>query len=222
MPGRKIPIRNGYTYHIINRGLTEQKIFQDHDDFSRAIQAIAYYQNQPLPIRFSQFLRLLPSEKAKILKEAKKEESPIEVISFCLMPTHFHFAIKQLANNGIAQFMANFSNSLTRYLNVKRERRGPILMGSYNNILVKNDEQLLHLTRYHHLQPYSAGINKTLEELEIYPYSSFPEYLGQSDNNICNTEVVMSFFKNHQEYRAFVLDRAEYQRELEIIKHLLP
>jgi putative transposase len=222
MPGRKIPIRNNYTYHIINHGLSEQKIFQTRTDFNRAIQAIIYYQNQQPPIRFSQFLSLSPSEKTRILKEIKKEKSPIEIISFCLMSTHFHFTVKQLTNNGIAQFMANFSNSLTRYLNVKRGRRGPILMGSYNNILVKNDEQLIHLTRYHHLQPYSAGISKTLKELEIYPYSSFPEYLGQSSNNICNTKVVMDFFKNRQDYRNFVLDRAEYQKELEIIKHLLP
>ncbi len=221
MPGRKIPIENNHFYHIINRGLSGQKVFQNRQDFSRAIKSIAYYQNHRPPVRFSQFLSLSPTKKKEILKEVRKNKPPIEIISFCLMPTHFHFAIRQLRSGGIARFMANFSNSLTRYFNTKRKRRGPILMGSYTNILIKNDEQLIHLTRYHHLQSYSAGISKTLEELKNYPYSSFPEYLNQSSDDICNTKIVMDFFKNSKEYEKFVLERAEYQKELEIIKHFL-
>ncbi|KUK84267.1 MAG: hypothetical protein XD98_0030 [Microgenomates bacterium 39_6] len=222
MPGRKTPIENDHFYHIINRGLSDQKIFQDQDDFSRAMESISYYRHGRTPIKFSRFVSLSPIEKMETLREIGKNKPNIEIISFCLMPTHFHFAIKQLEDGGIAQFMANFSNSLTRYFNTKRERRGPILMGSYTNILIKNDEQLLHLTRYHHLQPYSAGIVNTLEELKNYPYSSLPEYLNPKSENICNTKIVMDFFKSSEEYKKFVLDRAEYQRELEIIKHLLP
>jgi putative transposase len=222
MPGRKVPIVTGNTYHIINHALSGQKIFPNKQDLNRALQSIFYYQHSQPPIKFSKFLTLSAPKKHDILEKIKKDQSPIEIISFSLMSNHFHFAIKQLGDDGIAHFIANFSNSLTRHLNTKTKRRGPILKGRFDNFLVKNDEQLIHLTRYHHLQAYSAGIIKTLEEIETYPYSSFPEYLGKSQNNICNTSLVMSFFKNEDDYRKFVLSRAEYQRELEITKHLFP
>jgi len=71
------------------------------------------------------------------------------------------------------------------------------------------------------LNPYSSFIIKNLEKLVTYPYSSLPEYLKIRKETYCNKELVLSHFKNTTSYREFVFNQADYQRELEKIKHLI-
>ena len=135
------------------------------------------------------------------------------------MPNHFHFLLKQTAEEGIAKFMSNFQNSYTRYFNTRHNRVGPLFQGPFRAVRVETDEQLLHLSRYIHLNPYSSFVVKNIKDLEEYQWSSFKEYLGK-EKGFCQKEIVMSFFKNPQDYRKFVFDQADYQRELQKIKHL--
>ena len=85
-------------------------------------------------------------------------------------------------------------------------------------ILVKNDEQLLHLTRYLHLNPVTAKIVDRPEEWE---FSSFNEYLEKESGvqSICEFKDLLDI--NPSQYRKFVNDQISYQRELAKIKKLL-
>ena len=62
---------------------------------------------------------------------------------------------------------------------------------------------------------------KTLEDLQNYPWSSLPEYLEQKESGLCNTKMVLSLANGKQEYKNFLFSQADYQRELEKIKHLI-
>lgn len=91
---------------------------------------------------------------------------------------------------------------------------------------IETDEQLLHTTRYVHLNPLTSGITKSIEALAEYPYSSYPQYSGERDAMwSVNKDVILDFYKNSQnpqgEYLKFVKDQVGYQRELHKIKHLL-
>ena len=70
--------------------------------------------------------------------------------------------------------MRRLLNSYTRYFNEKIKRKGPLWEGRFKKVLVNSDEQLLHLTRYVHLNPVSAGI---VEKPEDWPCSSYREYI---------------------------------------------
>ena len=144
----------------------------------------------------------------------------VEIIAYCLMPNHLHLLLKQLEENGISIFMSNLTNSYTRFFNTKQKRKGPLFQGKFKGVRIETDEQLFHVSRYIHLNPYSSFVLKSLEELESYPYSSLPEYLGLKKEIHCKTEIILNNFKNIQSYEDFVFDRAGYQRELEKIKHL--
>ena len=146
-----------------------------------------------------------------------------EIIAYCLMPNHFHFLLKQLKENGISIFLRNFTDSYTRYFNTKQERNGPIFQGRFKAVRIETDEQLLHVGRYIHLNPHTSYVVKTLKDLENYPYSSLPEYLGDSSlkHEICNKEIMLGYFKNPTLYKQFVFEQADYQRTLGNIKHLL-
>lgn len=181
-----------------------------------------YYQIKSPPLKLSRFLTL-PIEEMK-LQEGKLntgEKKLVAIIAFCFMPNHFHFLLKQLVKGGISRFMSNFQNSFTRYFNTRRERVGPVFLGQFKAVRVENEEQLLHVSRYIHLNPYSSSLVGSIKALEGYPWSSLGEYLCPQEGGTCEKAVVLGAFKSKGEYREFVFDQADYQRKLEAIKHLL-
>lgn len=221
MPGRKVVLANNETYHIVNRGIASQPVFLQKRDYQRGLDTFYYYQNRNLPLKYSRFLDQSKDRRLDILKSLKSEKNFLaEIIAFCFMPNHFHFLLKQKTDNGISKFLSNFTNSYTRYFNTKAERQGPLFQGKFKAVRIETDEQLLHVSRYIHLNPYTSYMVKTIKDLENYPHSSFPEYLGKMKTSFCNKELVLDHFKDTQTYKNFVFDQADYQRRLEEIKHL--
>lgn len=133
------------------------------------------------------------------------------------MPNHFHFLIKQLKEKGISIFLSQLSNSYTKYFNVKYGRIGPLLQGAFKAVRIETDEQLVHVSRYIHLNPVVSGIVKLPEE---YTWSSYQEYIQQAPF-FCSIEEVMGLFKSPRKYRKFVEDQIDYASKLELIKHHL-
>lgn len=218
---RKVILTDNQIYHIFNRAIDRQTIFTTKWEYKRAIETLKYYRFANLPFKFSQSLNLPKDDRQKIILElSRKNEKLVEFIAFCIMPNHFHFLIKQLKPNGISKFISDFTNSYTRYFNTKHERKGHLFEGLFKAVLVESEEQLMHLSRYIHLNPVASFIIKQ-EELENYNWSSFPEYLELSDENLCDKGLVMSMFSTLEEYKKFVTDQVKYAQELEKIKHLI-
>jgi len=223
MPGRKVPLVTGETYHVFNRGVASQPIFLDKRDYQRAIETAFFYQNIKTPLRYSFFIRLTKDRRLEILEKLRKEKNFfVDIIAYCFMPNHIHLLLKQLKDLGISAYMSNLCNSYTRYFNTKKKRTGPIFQGKFNAVRIETDDQLLHVQRYIHLNPYSSYVVKNLRELESYPYSSLPEYLGLTREEHCSKEMVLGgHFKDIKAYKEFLFNQADYQRSLERIKHLI-
>lgn len=147
----------------------------------------------------------------------KSRENLVDLISYCFMPNHFHLLLKQLVDNGISHYLSKFANSYTRYFNTKNERSGPIFQGKFKAVLITSNEQLLHVSRYIHLNPYSSGIVKTIEDLKNYPYSS----LTKLSTSKVESKLILDQFKNTDTYREFVFNNADYQKSLQQIKQQL-
>ena len=220
MPQRLEPLVTGEIYHIINRGVASMPIFVDDRHYRHFLETAVYYQHQKPSLRYSYFSRLPQSAKIDALAKLSKEYF-VEIICYCLMPNHFHLLLKQTIDNGISNFMMKFCDSYTRYFNTKNNRIGPILQGRFKSVRIETEQQLLHVSRYIHLNPYSSGIVKAATELKEFPYSSLPEYLRLTKNEICQKEIVTAYFKKPGSYQEFVFEQADYQRELSLIKHLI-
>lgn len=222
MPYREFQFENQHHYHIFNRGINSQIIFSDDKEYQRALELISYYKFSSPKIKFSQLIRQPQEIKSnnlnRIITEAK---CLVQVVAYCLMPSHFHLLLKQEQENGISKFLADFQNSYTRYFNTRNIKFGPILQGPFKAVLVETDNQLVHLSRYIHLNPYAAEIIKNRNDLEKYPWSSFPQYLYEVANSICNTQEVLSYFKDPSDYKQFVIDHADEQLEIKRIEHLI-
>lgn len=222
MPIRKVPLVANEIYHVYNRGVEHRPIFLSKRDYERALESLIFYQFQDLPLSFSHVIRLPIREKEEILsKLPTKSHRLVNILCFSLMPNHFHLLLKQLVDNGISRCVGNFMNSYTRYFNVRHERDGHLFQGQFKAVRIETEEQLIHVSRYIHLNPFSSYILKTIKDLETYPWTSFPEYIGETSRKICNTEMILSHFSSKNKYREFVFDQAEYQRRLEDVKHLL-
>ncbi len=117
--------------------------------------------------------------------------------------------------------MSDFQNSFVRYYNTKNEKKGPLFESQFKAVRILSEGQLLHVSRYIHLNPYSGYLVKNINDLESYQWSSFREYLGLASKNICYKDLILSAFSCPDDYKKFVFDRADYQRELEQIKHLI-
>lgn len=222
MPLRLVPLVEGEIYHIVNRGVASMPMFIDVHHFKRALETALYYQHNNPPLKYSYFIRMPQSIKSEIfIKLGQSKDYLVEIISYCFMPNHVHFLLKQLTENGITDFMRKFSSSYTHYFNIKNKRLGPLFQGRFKAVRIETEQQLLHVSRYIHLNPYSSGIVKTITGLKDYFYSSLPEYLGNTKYLSCQKEIILNYFRKPGAYEDFVFRHADHQKSLSIIKHLL-
>ena len=221
---RKVLFANEEIYHVFNRGVEKRPTFTNKKELSRAITTLNYYRFVKPPIKLSRFLTLPESQRVALMNMIETTHKKlVEILSYCFMPNHFHFLLKQVTGNGISVFTANFTNSYTRYFNSKEERIGPLFQGLFKAVRVESDEQLIHVSRYIHLNPVSFFLIKD-EGLEKYEWSSYPEYIHSANGSFISTEQILSFFPKkdaHTKYREFVLDQIQYVKTLEQIKHLI-
>lgn len=139
-----------------------------------------------------------------------------------MMPNHFHLLIKQLDDGGIHDVVSKLSLSYANYFNLKNELKGPVFEDRFKAVTIISNEQLLHVSRYIHLNPFTGSVVNSKEELLQYPYSSLQEYLNlNTPLKICAKSLIFDQFKSLESYKSFVLDQADYQRRLHQIKRLL-
>lgn len=212
MPSRYV-IRNfsenGY-YHVYNRGVEKRKIFLDQQDYNLFLYYLYIYL---MPL--DQVLKKYPMLPLRL--HAKNLSNEANLISYCLMPNHFHLLIRQKSRDTISKLMKQLTNAYTLYFNQKYKRIGGLVQGRFRSVEIRNDELLLHVSRYIHLNPIASGL---VENLENYKWSSYIDFVYKSPNGICFKDPVLSNFKSSVKYKDFINDQADYAQQLERIKHL--
>lgn len=221
MPGRKEILSTGNIYHVFNKFIEAKTIFNSSNYCSTLLELLFYYRSTKISCSYSRFRQLNIKLQTKILKNLKfKKHFKIDLLAFCLMPTHFHFLIKQKINNGISKYLSDVFNAFTRYHNLKNARKGPLFISRFKAVLIRSEKQLIHVSRYIHLNPYSTEFINTIKELADYPWSSYKEYVGNAHHSFCEINTIMSlFYDRKKRYQQFVENHADYQKTLEYTKH---
>ncbi len=211
---RKVALKTGCLHHVFSRSIAGFEIFRFREEYLRMMETLKFYQVDRSGIRFSR------KSAADIQNSShpKPEFPHVRLIAYCIMSTHVHFMLEQVMDDGISKFMRLVLNSYARYFNTKSGRKGPLWESRFENRLIETDEYALHLSRYIHLNPTSAGLVTRPEDWE---FSSYLEYLGENSGSpLCEFKNVVSL--SPELYRKFTEDRSDYQRALQMLKaHLI-
>ncbi len=166
----------GLIYHVINRGARRKNIFLDVPDFEMFISYM-----------------ITASEKFEVT-----------FFAYCLMSNHYHFLIKTPLNN-ISVVMQYINGNYSKYFNKKYSYDGPLFRGRFKSIIVSNTSYLIYLSKYIHLNPFTAHITQFPA---TYPWSSYAAYLGESsEKHWLDTRYIGDLFSNENSllnYRQFV------------------
>jgi len=201
MPYRKFPPDVGNFYHIYNRSVGKQTIFTCYRDYARALEAVNLYSFAKPILRFSYFNRLNPQDKEAFLDKLEKSNDRIvDIVAFCFMPNHIHFAFKEIRENGVSTFMRKFQNSYAKYFNTKYERAGALFQNMFKAERVLDEQSLLYIVNYIHFNPLKAGIVKTLRDLGNYQGCSWADYVGRRNLGFLNKTHVLNRFKNNKDF----------------------
>lgn len=175
------PLRIEYpnaVYHVMNRGLNRQLIYLNDDDYEVFLEAV---------------------------KESSKFFG-IRIISYCLMPNHYHLLI-QTPKANLSRAMRHLSGVYTQRFNRFHKKDGPLFRGRYKAILVQGGEYLTHLIRYVHLNPAQA---KLVRDISKYSWTSHRDYLkGEDQPPWLHVRFGLAFFSNELKsalrgYREFI------------------
>ena len=184
---RKVKFEIGEHYHIFSRGVEKRKIFLKSGDYERFL-ALVYILNQKENFRVSSFLDGKQNDIEDIYKQDRSEKL-VSIISYSLMPNHFHFFIQETTEGGISKFMGKLLTAYSMYFNIKYDRSGPLFVRPFRSVHVGKDNQFNFLFQYINCNPLELfdkswekdGISNKVKAKEFmlkYRYSSFQDLLG--------------------------------------------
>ena len=186
-------------YHIYNRGVSKELIFVDEQDYVVFLGLLKRY---------------LSEDNEKKLNRVKypNYKDNMDLIAYCLMPNHFHLFVYQREANAITNFVRSLSVSYSMYFNKKYRRQGSLFQQRYKAVDIKDDSQLIHITRYIHLNP---------DKYRSYKWSSYHYYVDNETPKWLKPAAILSLFRDSEEYASFVSDYKSYRDDLKNIKESL-
>ena len=204
MPRREIPFVPDQYYHFYNRGNNRQVVFFEAENYVYFLKGIKRY--------------LLGT---------------VEVIAYCLMPTHYHLLVKVLplqtsevfipirgratsevsgrgeVSKQMSLAMQKFLISYTKAINKRFERTGALFQGQFQAKPVTTYKHLLTLCAYIHANPVKDGLAAAPE---MWDFSNYLEWLGLRNGTLVNREFIRENFGTGEEYKKFVAEYIQNRR----------
>ena len=204
---RNIQISIDEYYHVYNRGVHKRITFHDTADYVRFLFLILFFQSTVGFEQVSRHVRYFVQHRVFDIDDADTSKiiggRYVELVSFCLMPNHFHLVLREVKEHGIARYMQRVLNGYTKYYNTKYGVSGHLFQGPYRAVLVEDNEQLIYLSAYVHRNPRELPGWKNKEQK--YEWSSYQDHIGENRwGKLLPTEMILEQFKTKNEYGEFV------------------
>jgi putative transposase len=170
----------GALHHIIARGIARKKVFNDDVDRDFFLERLGTI----------------------------VQESQTQCYAWALIPNHFHLLFKTGATP-IATVMKRLLTGYAMHYNRRHNRFGHLFQNRYKSILCQEENYLLELVRYIHLNPLRAGLAADMKALDQYAYSGHSVLMGRIKAEWQNTVYIAGMFDvqlstARRRYRAFV------------------
>ena len=125
-------------YHVINRANARWRIFKTTKDYAAVIDSL----------------------------EEIKEEFPLDIFAFCIMPNHWHFAVKPKEDGDMGRFFGKFTQKVTQRWHASHHTTGSghLFQGRFKSFLVEQDSYFLQLMKYIESNPLRAKLADKAED----------------------------------------------------------
>ena len=168
----------GSYFHIYNRGNAKENIFINEEDYRFFL------------LRLKQ--NLFPEENNNPRIKSLPPNS-FSLISYCLMPNHFHLLMRQNSDIPLGRFILKLSTSYSKFLNKKYGRVGHVFQDQFKQAYIDDDKYLVWVTAYIHQNPKTA---KLVGNSTDYKWSSLQNYLGNDSYVKCEKDVILEQYKS--------------------------
>jgi len=157
----------GAVYHVMSRCLEHYSIFTDDSDRDQFTSLLGLYLGQ----------------------------TEAQCYAWALMSNHYHLVLR-LGDIELGRIMKPLNMHYAHYHRKKYNRRGPLFMDRFKSIATQDQHYVQELVRYVHLNPVRVGICKSIDDLNIYPWSGHAALVGKGgkSHSFQQTESVLKRF----------------------------
>jgi len=229
MPYRKEEFINNEIYHITLKGIDNNLIFKDVNDYYRGIFSIYEFNNlKSVEVRDRRRIRIQFKKSCGGQASANfvdGREKLVEILAFCFMPNHIHLLVRQVQDNGITKFMSKVGTGYAGYFNRKQERKGHLFQNTFHSVHIENDEQLRIVFTYIHTNPLSLfncnwkkirveNSEKHLNFLDDYKWSSYQDCIGKKNfPSVTDRNFILELMDGEEGCKDFTRYWIEYKGE---------
>jgi putative transposase len=220
---RKEQFAPGEYYHIYSRTIFNIPEFEDYENALKLNQAFLLANSTESTKAFDYLRTFNKATWRKSIEIAWRGDKFADVVSYVIMPDHYHLLLKEVRENGITDFLRSCNTSIAKYINIKKDRRGPLFESSFKSKHIDSNEYLLHLSLYIHLNPLDFIDNKNWRHGQLknwhlkkkallkYPWSSLKNFIYDDfeDLILSGTEIILDQFKSKKDYESFLKDWSE-------------
>ena len=173
MPRSAREISENSTYHIMLRGINQQQIFEEEEDYCKFLEILKYYQTV----------------------------SEYKVYAYCLMGNHIHL-LMEFGKEDIGQVFKRIGAKYVYWYNIKYGRKGHLFQDRYKSEPVDDDSYFLTVMRYIHQNPIKAGLCKKVDGYKYSSFQEYKngaeivdvnyvyEFIPQLEFECYNNEIV--------------------------------
>jgi REP element-mobilizing transposase RayT len=160
-------------YHVYNRGAHKESIFSERENYIYCLE----------------------------LMDRFHRGYGIDVFAYCLLPNHFHWALRQREGGSISKFVQNTLNAYAQAFNARYGHVGTLFEGGTKAKLVDDESYVLQLVRYVHRNPVEACLVKTPDS---WDFSDYRVWCGDLPTRFTDLSLRDSQFGSGKEYARFV------------------
>lgn len=187
MPRRLRIATGGVAYHVLNRAVGRGQLFDDADDYLAMLRVI----------------------------ERTHGLLPMRIVSFCLMPNHWHLVLWPRQDGELSEFMRLLTVTHTQRWHAHHHSAGtgPLYQGRFKSFPIQQDEHCLTVCRYVERNALRA---KLVQSAQRWPWSSLA-LRGAKEPPPWLLPIREWPVRAPADWKAWV-NRAETSRELEALR----
>jgi len=168
--------KNTY-HHLYNRGANKAVIFYERENYLYFLRRMKSY-----------------SDKYKI-----------KILSYCLMPNHFHIFIKQTTDDfPVSFFISSLLNSYVKSVNKKYKHSGTLFESKTKSKQIDDETYFVWIIKYILENPVHAHLAENIDDWE---FSNAKDLTGMRNGKLTDVEYVASFFQSRESMIKFLTDK---------------